>query len=156
MTIKNSVHLEYDVRGIASYDDELIVTCPTTYFPSIKLIDQTGRIFWPVSTNLQGQELFKAPNYVCECNRERGNVTVVVSDSRNNTLTLSNAETGEMIAARRLKGNAKPQAVCMDNSGLIYVCNLGTHQVFVLSADLSERAPLMTLDYGQVIAYDAI
>ena len=155
MTVKSSIELEYDVRGIASYVDKLIVTCPTTYFPSIKLIDQTGRIFWSVSTNLQGQELFKAPNYVSECNREGGNLTVVVSDSRNNTLTLLNAETGEMIATRRLKGNAKPQAICMDNSGLIYVCNLGTHQVFVLSADLSEEAALLALDYGQVIAYDA-
>lgn len=154
MVIKSSVQLDFDVKGITSYDDKLIVTCPTKDLPSVKMIDKAGKIYWSVSTNVQGEGLFKEPNYVSVWNNGVKISTVIVSDSLKNTLTLLKVETGEITATRQLNEKSKPRAVCVDKSGIIFVCNLGTHQVSVLSPDLSEEIALVSLDYAQVVEYN--
>ena len=95
LSISGTVQLDFTARGICSCKDNLIVTCPDTKPPSVKLIDQTGRVYWSVSTDQQGRQLFEAPRYVC-CH-EGVTSTVVMTDIMKNTLTLMKADTGEVV-----------------------------------------------------------
>ena len=49
LSIIGTVELGYSVWGIASCKDKLLVTCPRTVPPSVKLIEQTGRVYWSES-----------------------------------------------------------------------------------------------------------
>lgn len=100
LSISQTTKLDYIVQGISNCKDKLAVTCPFTVPPSVKLIDQTGRVYWPVSTDQQGRQVFEDPEYVC-CHDNGGTSTVVVTDWGKNTLTLLEAETGEVITSAR-------------------------------------------------------
>ena len=143
LSVKQTVQLQYDICGVASYKDKLVITCPFTDPPSVKLIDLTGRLCWLVSTDHQGQRLFIKPWYVC-CHDYDGTSTVVVTDIMQNTLTLLEAETGVMVATRQLMGNKGPYGVTTDTVGNVYVCYYGTDEVSVLSRDLTQERILLT------------
>ena len=48
-----------------------------------------------------------------------GSAHVTVSDTRNHTLTMVNADTGDVITRRQIKGKG-PQCVTTDTTGNIY------------------------------------
>ena len=143
LSISRTVKLDYTVRGISNCKDKLAVTSPFTAPPSVKLIDQTGRVYWSVSQDQQGWRLFLQPLYVC-CHDNDGTSTVVVTDCSKKTLTLLKAETGEVVTTRQLEGNKRPSGVTTDTAGNVYVCCRGTGEVSVLTGDLSEERILLT------------
>ena len=158
LSIKATTPLSYDVHGISKYNDKLVVTSPDSKPPSVKLIDQTGRVYWSVSSHQQGQPLFSRPWYVNSPGDGRSS-TVIVTDWSNNTLMLLNGDTGEVITRRQLKERKDPLGVTTDSSGNVYVCYSGTSEVAVLSEDLSEEKSLLSGQNGlsgqpQAIVYD--
>ena len=157
LSIKTTARLSYDVGGISRYNNNLIVTSPDSKPSSVKLIDQTGRVYWSVSSDQQGQPLFSMPLYVSSSGDGRSS-TVIVTDRGNHTLTSLNGDTGEIITRRQLKGK-DPVGVTTDSAGNFYVCYRETSEVAVLSGNLSEeRILLSTQDglsyYPLAIAYD--
>ena len=142
LSIKTTTQLSYDVRGISRYNDKLVVTSPYSEPPSVKLIGQTGRAYWSVSSDQQGQPLFRWPWFVSSPGDGRSS-TVIVTDEGNSTLTLLNGDTGEIITRRQLKGK-DPVGVTTDSAGNIYVCYCGTSEVAVLPGDLSEGKNLLS------------
>ena len=64
MSINDTTRVSYYVKGISKYGEKLVVTSYSPNPPSVKLIDRTGRVYWSVSTDDQGQSLFSTPRYV--------------------------------------------------------------------------------------------
>ena len=143
LSIKRSVQVDTNVLGISSLKSKLLVTCPNTEPPSVKLIDQTGRVYWSVSTDQQGRQLFKYPEYVC-CHDDDGTSSVIVTDWKKNTLTLLKAETGEVVTIHQQEKDKEPRDVTTDTDGNIYVCYWSTHEVSVLTGDLTKVKTLLT------------
>ena len=161
MSIKGTVKLTFAVRGIATYKDKLVVTSLSTYTspPSVKLIDQSGRVYWSTDTDQQGRWLFSCPYYVT-CYDDGGSAAVIVSDRGDDRLTVLNADTGDVITRRQVE-RKDPQSVTADTAGNIYVCYYRTSEVAVLTKDLSQERVLLSekdglCKYPQVIAYTAI
>ena len=147
LSIIRTVQLNYNIYSISSCKDKLVVTCRDTKPPSVKLIDQTGRVYWTVSTNQLGLQLFVDPLYVC-CHDDGRTSTVVVTDYEKNTLTLLKADTGEVVTTRQLKGDKSPRGVTTDTAGNVYVCYFGTYEVSVLTGDLADERILLTKQDG--------
>ena len=155
MSINDTTKVSYDVDSISQYGEKLAVTSHSPEPASVKLIDKTGRIYWSVSTDDQGQSLFNNPKYVTS-DIERN--TVTVTDCGNNTLTVLNGDTGDVIKRRSVK-EGSPEGVTTGPSGNIYVCYYNTREVAELTGDLAEERILLSQQDGlgggpRVIAYD--
>ena len=155
MSINDTTRVSYDVDSISQYGEKLAVTSHSPEPASVKLIDKTGRIYWSVSTDDQGQSLFNNPKYVTS-DIERN--TVTVTDCGNNTLTVLNGDTGDVIKRRCVKDKS-PEGVTTGPSGNIYVCYYNTREVAELTGDLTEERILLSQQDGlgggpRVIAYD--
>ena len=159
MSIKGTVELPFPVHAIAPYQDKLLVTTPwptTTSPASVQLIDQRGRVYWSTDTDQQGQLLFFRPRCVT-CYDDGGSAAVIVSDRGNDTLTVLNADTGDVITRRQIKGK-DPRGVTTDTAGNIYVCYWLTNEVAVLSKHLSQENVLLSkrLSGPCAIVYNAV
>ena len=170
MSIKGTVELPstvaaiapYQVDGLALYQDKLLVTAPLptpSSFASVKLIDLTGRVYWSTDTDQQGRLLFSSPRYVTSYD-DGGSAAVIVSDWGNDTLTVLNADTGDVIT-RRLVEWKGPRGVTTDTTGNIYVCYYSTNEVAVLTKDLSQEKVLQSGRDGlsgspKAIVYNAV
>ena len=155
MSTNITTGVSYGVCGISKYGEKLVVTSFSPMPASVKLIDKTGRVYWSVSSDDQGQSLFFFPQYVTS-DIERS--TVTVTDFWNNTLTVLNGDTGDVIKRRSVKDKS-PAGVTTGPSGNIYVCYYNTREVAELTGDLTEERILLSqqdgLDDGpRVIAYD--
>ena len=163
MSIKGTVELPFEVYGIVPYQDKLLVTTPlptsSSSSLSVILIDQTGRVYWSTDTDQQGRPLFSFPWYVT-CYDDGGSAAVIVSDRYNDTLTVLNADTGDVITRRQVEGK-RPRGVTTDTTGNIYVCYYQTDEVAVLTKDLSQEKVLLSKRDGlrgspQAIVYNAV
>ena len=151
LSIKTKTQLPYDVYGISRYNDKLVVTSPDSKPRSVKLIDQTGRVYWSVS-------LFSRPLHVSSPGDGRSS-TVIVTDLGNHTLTLLNGDTGEVITRRQVEERKVPRGVTIDSDGNAYVCYWRTKEVAVLSEDLSEEKIVLSTQHSwtglpQAIVYE--
>ena len=157
LSIKTTRHLSYDIQGITRYNDKLIVTSPGSKPPSVKLIDLAGRVYWSVSSDQKGKQLFGNP----QCVNSHGDgisSTVIVTNWGTNTLTMLNGDTGEVINRRQVQGKG-PRGITTDSTGNVYVCYFWRSEVAVLSGDLSEEKILLSRQNGlninpQAILYD--
>ena len=160
MSIKGTVELPFEVLAIAPYQDKLLVTTlPISSPASVKLIDLAGRVHWSTDTDQQGQRLFCWPDYVA-CYYDGGSAAVIVSDRGNHTLTVLNADTGDVITRRQVEGKG-PRGVTTDTAGNIYVCYWQTDEVTVLTKDLSQENVLLSKRDGlsqgpRTIVYNAL
>ena len=155
MSINNTTALSYKVGGISQYGEKLAVTSSSPEPRSVKLIDKTGRVYWSVSSDGQGQSLFCQPVLVTS---DIDRNTVAVTDCGNDTLTVLNGDTGDVIKRRSVKDKT-PLGVTTGPSGNIYVCYKCTCEVAVLTGDLAEERILLSQQDGLgdrpwSIAYD--
>ena len=157
MSINDTTRVSYGVAGISKYGEKLAVTSHSPKPASVKLIDKTGRVYWSMSTDDQGQSLFNSPRYLTS-DVERS--TVTVTDWGNKTLTVLNGDTVDVIKRRSVK-DKELQGVTTGPSGNIYVCYSDTHEVAVLTGDLAEERILLSQQDSlgnrpYVITYDKI
>ena len=164
MSIKRTVKLPFGAVGLAPYRDKLLVTTALSY-PSatVKLMDQRGRVYWSTDTDQHGPELISWPCVTCY--DDGGSAAVIVSDNGNtHTLTVLDADTGDVIIRRQVKGRFQgkcPKGVTTDTTGNIYVCYYETGEVAVLSKDLSKEKVLLSMRDGLrvgpvAIVYNAV
>ena len=155
MSINDTTRVPCEVGGISKYGEKLVVTSCSLITSSVKLIDKTGRVYWSVYTDGQGQSLFNNPWFVTS-DIERN--TVTVTDMHNHTLTVLNGDTGDVIKRRSVKDKS-PAGVTTGPSGNIYVCYYYTREVAELTGDLAEERILLSQQDGLgdgpwAIAYD--
>ena len=158
LSIKSRWKLEYGVHGITNYKDKFIVACPDTELSSVKLIDQTGKIYWSVSTDQQGRQLFQWPLYV-QYHKTGTNPSVVVTDRQKNTVTVLKTDAGDIVTTHQLEGFKWPRGVTTVKAGKICVCYSGTDEVATLTDDLTETRIILTrtdstADFPYAIMYD--
>ena len=156
LRIKTTIKVPYNIRGITKYNNKLAISSDSPT-PSVKLIDLTGKVYWSVSSDQQGQSLFSDPWYLTSHDEGRSS-TVIAIDYGNHTLTLLNGETGEVITRRQLQWKM-PTGIATDTAGNVYVCYRLTGEVSVLSGDLTEERILPSTRNGlsgkpQAIVYD--
>ena len=144
ISIKGTVDLPFQVvGGIAPYKDKILVTTAWSISPpSVKLIDLSGRVYWSTDTDQHGRHLFSLPWYLT-CHEDRGSAAVIVSNNNNDTLTVLNADTGDVITRRQVGGEV-PKGVTTDTDGNVYVCYSDTDKLAVLSKDLSQEQVLLS------------
>ena len=155
MSINDITRVPYYVLAISMYGEKLVVTSYSPEPASVKVIDKTGRVYWSVSTDDQGQSLFNSPWFVTS-DIERN--TVTVTDHWNNTLTVLNGDTGDVIKRRSVKHKCL-RGITTGPSGNIYVCYYYTGEVAVLTGDLAQERILLSQQDGlgdelEAIAYD--
>ena len=145
ITLNNIVKLGFDVYGITSCGGKLIVTSISSNItqstPSVKLIDTLGKVYWSVPTT--NKQVFKQPMYVGALNHD-SSPTVIVTDSGNSTVTLLNAETGEIAKRIRLPWSKEPQCVTTDDQNNVYLSYIGTNELVVMTDDLSAAQVLLS------------
>ena len=99
------------------------------------------------------------------CYDDGGSAAVIVSDNGNtHTLTVLNADTGDVTARRQVKGwfqGKCPRGVTTDTTGNIYVCYRQTDEVAVLTKDLSQENILLSKRDGlssrpRAIVYNSV
>ena len=144
MSINDTTSVSYDVKGISKYGEKLAVTSHSPEPVSVKLIDKTGRVYWSMSSDEQGQPQFSDPDYVTS---DIDRNTVTVTDYGNNTLTVVNGDTGDVIKRRSVK-HKYPEGVTTGPSGNIYVCYYDTREVAELTGDLAEERILLSQQDG--------
>ena len=133
--IKERVQLPFEIYGITCHQDKLIVT--NIFNPyTVKLIDKSGKVFWSASHDQLGQHLFSNPNSVSS--HSNG---VVVSDDRTKTLTLLDANTGNIITRRHL--TEEPYGITTDAEGNVYVCYKMRREIAVFNSDLSQEKTVL-------------
>ena len=154
LTIKRMRQVDFGISGIACYNGKFAICCPDTNPPSIKLIDPSGKVYWSVSNDQVGKQLFHQPMNLCV--HTKGNsVELIVSDRKNNALTRLKAETGYVAATSQL-ALKDPSGVASDMAGNIYVCYFWANKVSILSGDLSEERMLLSLQDGLGLLPNAI
>ena len=156
--IKGKLKLPFIAAAIEPYKDKLLVASWNTSPRGAKLVDRDGQVNWSTDKDQQGDELFSVPRFLT-CHDDGGSATLIVSDSGNDTLTALNADTGDIIARRKVEGKG-PKGVTTDINGNIYVCFFETNEVAVLTKDLSKEKVLLSESDGlgnhpQGIAYSA-
>ena len=155
--IKSVSPVTYDLLGISKYNDKFIVTCSEFNPGAVKLIDRTGKVYWSISEDPEKQPLFNNPLNVGILSNGRSS-TVIVTDLGSQMLTLLNGDTGQIINRRQVQGR-DPRGVTIDSDNNVYVCYTCTHEVAVLSEDLSGERILLSMENGlnrlpQGIVYD--
>ena len=155
MSIYDTTRVSYGVAGISKYGEKLAVTSYRPEPSSVKLIDKTGRVYWSMSSDDQGQSLFSKPKFVTS-DIERN--TVTFTDRGNKTLTVLNGDTGAVIKRRSVKDKSL-RGVTTGPSGNIYVCYRDTRKFAELTGDLAEERILLSQQDGLgdgplAIAYD--
>ena len=141
LVIQRSVSLRYWVSSLAPCNTNLVVT-KWTEPRCVKLITLTGAKLWSVSTDHNGQQLFKYPHSVTT-NIINDNLTVIVTDWGKNTITLLDANNGDVIKIVDVKGKG-PYGLTVGNDGNVYVCYRSSGEMCVWSADFSQSRILLS------------
>lgn len=141
ITLKRTVSLTYSIAGIAQSDSHLVVTCWGKQ-KCVKMIDMDGAELWSVSTNEKGQQLFDTPHSLV-CNTVNSTTQVIVTDWKNDTITLLSASDGHCIKQLDVPGK-EPIGVTVDLNENVYICFFKTQEICVFSPDFEERKIILT------------
>ena len=140
-SVQRPMQLGYDVWGITSYKDRLVVTARTTP-RSVRMIDINGKEVWSVSKGPDNQQLFVKPYYIVT-SKINDTDTVIVSDYVKETLTLLNANNGSLLKIVDMKGKG-PRGITVDNYGNIFVACYTTREICVWSNDFTKSRTLIS------------
>ena len=141
LVIQRSVSLRYTASSLAPCNNNLVVIkwgkprC-------VKLITLTGAELWSVSTDDNGQQLFKYPHSVTT-SIINDKLTVIVNDWGKNTITLLDANNRDVIKIVEEKGKG-PYGLTVGNDGNVYVCYRSSREMCVWSADFSQSRILLS------------
>ena len=144
LKIKQTINLSFNVYGITHSKDNLICTD----LHQLHVIDRQGS-----EQLLGGQSSFRESRYICSNSDGRW---IAATDSGKNTITVLNANNGDVITSRQLEKTTGwfPLGVAVDTSDNIFAC--GYKEVIVLSGDLKKERVLFIMgdNLPQAIAYD--
>ena len=150
LAIKSINLLPFIANAISEYKGNLVITAVYDTPPSVKLIDQTGKVYWSVSTDQQGLELFRRNWYLSS---HVGGSAVIVTNF-DNGLVLLNGETGQVITRKLTQKH--PVGVTTDVAGNVYVSYINTGEVSVFRNDLTEEKIILTVEDGMGVCPHAI
>ena len=158
LSIKKSVNLEDSIYGVSRCRDKLVVTFPSTDPACVKLIDQSGKEYWSLSSGHDESALFVSQWYATKLDETTSKI--IVTDRHTNALTVIDGDTGDIVTRHQAERKG-PFGVTIDNKGQVYVCYWDSREVAVLSEDLKEETILLSKKNGlgekpQAIVYDSV
>ena len=106
LSLVKKVPMEDGCHGVTSHENKLFVTFRGQK-PSVKILNNAGKVLHTIRTNSQGQNLFVDPEYITVSTDGR---TFYVSDSGQNTVT-SYSVTGEQLNVYKHKNLNWPKGV---------------------------------------------
>lgn len=151
LAIKSINTLPFIANAISEYKGKLVITAVYDKPPSVKLIDKTGKVYWSVSTDQQGYELFSRNWYLSS---HVGGSAVIVTNF-DYGIVLLNGETGQIISTRKLT-KKHPVGVTTDLAGNVYISYVNTGEVSVFRSDLKEEKIILTVKDGMGVCPHAI
>ena len=143
LTMKRIIKLDWYVRGITNYNNNLIIICcESRESPrSVQMIDINGKILWKTTTDSQGKNLFYRARFLTTCSGDDFD-TVIVTDRQKQTITVLDAGTGKVVKICDVKGKV-PRGVTVDDNGSVYVC-YQSGEITVWSRGMQEETRLTT------------
>ena len=129
---RKSIRLDREAGGISVYNNQLILAC----WGSVIMINMEGRILW--STESLPQQLFSRAEFLT-VRSGSGPDTVLVSDSRKQTITVLEADTGKLVKVCDV-GGGKPRGLTVDDNGNVFVCYTPPGEIRVWSRNMEERS----------------
>ena len=141
LVIQRSVSLGNRAFSLAPCNYYLVVT--QWGEPScVKIITITGAELLTVSTDHNGQQLFYRPRFV-KTNIVNDELTVIVTDWGKETITLLDANNGDIIKVVDVKGKF-PLGLTADSDGKVYICCRESEEICVWSADFCQGRILLS------------
>lgn len=141
MSVQKTIDLGYRTTDALRYNRNLI-TVRWNEEPSVKMLAADGKEVWSISRDTSGKKLFTNPFSVSRStitNRE----TIIVTDWGKNTLTLLDANNGQLLRTIDVKGK-DPHGLTVDSNGNVYVCFFHSMEICVLSNDLKRSKILLS------------
>ena len=138
---RDTIYLQRVVRGIQSYNNNLIIICGTSTFSprSVEMINMKGQVLW--STASHPNPLFDGARYLT-VRSGSGPDSVIISDSSNQTITVLEAASGNLVKVCNVRGR-KPLGLTLDDNGNTYVCyRSGDVSVWSGNMDVETRLSL--------------
>ena len=156
LKLENKLKVKYPVDALAC--DENIYLFRGSNPPSIRKIDKSGKILWTARQGKMGHKLFKS---ACDitCSIVNRDTRVVASDDQAESIIMLDGETGNILAVKNFKGK-EPRSLATDSHGNIFVCYAKTHEICMMTRNLTEDKILLCSLLGLcpeplAIAYDS-
>ena len=140
--VLRSVSLGYYVNALTVYNNNLVVITRSTVPKSVKMIDQDGNEIWSTSFDPSGQPHFQDLTHLTT-NVIHGKTTVIVTDWGRDTITLLDADNGQLIKIIDVKGKG-PRGLVIDSDGNIYICCWKTSEISIWSTDFNQSRILLS------------
>lgn len=139
---KGTIKTTYAVGGIASYKNNLIITCDESdeKLRAVQMIDMDGKVVWTVTKDKHGNHLFDFGRFLTTRCSDEGD-TLFVTDVGKQSITVIDALTGEVVKVCNVKAK-EPRGVCVDCRHNVYVC-YKSGEISVWSRDMSEERCLV-------------
>ena len=141
VTFRSSLLLAYMATNMTSCSGNIVLVCQLTDPASLKMIDKNGKEIWSLTTGPGNQQLFEKP-YGVETAKFNGTNAVFVTDWKRETLTVVNASNGTVLKIMDLKDKT-PHGLSINGDGTIFICSKNTHEILVVSIDLTQSQVLM-------------
>ena len=138
---RDTISLQRCVWGIQSYNNNLIITCATSgYSPSsVEMINMKGQVLW--STASHPNPLFDWAGYLT-VRSGSGPDSVIISDWSKQTITVLEADSGNLVKVCNVRGRT-PRGLTLDDNGNTYVCyESGDVSVWSGNMDVETRLSL--------------
>lgn len=145
LTVTRKLKMRHSIFSVAVCGDNLYLSRGTNP-PSVKKVDKTGKGCWTVNKDKQGHKLFKSACHLTGSVRSE-DTRIFATDSDAETVTVLDGETGNILAVRHLKGKG-PKSLTADSDGNIYICYSKTHEICMMSRNLSEDKILLSTIEG--------
>ena len=157
LTTIQKLKVNYTVHDITAHKDQLFFSCGTNP-PSVKKIDKSGHTLWTACKNNLGHKHFKSIPHIT-CSTVNDDVRIVATDVEAETATIIDGETGNVLAAKPLKGKG-PRKITTDSYGNIYICCVRSSEICMMTRDLTDDIAIVSIQNGMhpyplAIAYDS-
>lgn len=134
------IKLDFDVLGLTSFNNMLVVTAMTKP-RSVKMLEWNGQEVWSAMKDKQGNHLFEAPEHVTSVGNDVAKV--VVSDYRKETLTVISGKDGSILQIIAVAGYG-PQGLAFDKLGNLFVACYDRNEVYIFSKDFKIKKKLIS------------
>lgn len=129
MKVIETIKLAYKIMGITSSCGNIVVT--TLDEPKgVKMLKLNGKEVWSITTDLQGRQMFEAPEYIISYGME--NETIVVSDYRKETLSFISGKTGTILKTLAVQGIG-PEGIAVDDFNNLFVASFDRNEISCIS-----------------------
>ena len=156
LTIRRNIQVKGQIKGqfrgtvYSESDGCLVVSCIGTH-SAVAVMKLDGTVLYTFTTDANKQPLFAKPEYLTVIGGNEENETkIMVSDSRNNTVTCLNRD-GAVLGSYTNKRLKNPKGLAIDDTGSTLVAGWGSETVDRISENCDQIQTILEKD--DIITY---